>query len=166
MDEFNNFDFECLQDDLCHFNKQEDLFSQLDQGKNLMNDFPSICEIDTTEAVKKKLENHSHQDKIKSELSLSPESDDPYLMNGEVTPEDESSLFVVQNKNEKPQEEEVEKNKETDACTLEAEELHFRNPVNYQKKERFSKKYDKGKLTLISFLLLMNLTYFFNENIK
>ena len=146
MDNIINFEFEYFQDEICNLHSEGNFFPNVIEEGNIMNDFPSLCEIDTTEAVKKKLDVSSDFEPRDNALALAPEPKDPYVMHFDGPIHTDPSLFEQKpSLRNKAREEEIEFSKDTSSCTLEVKELGFKNPVDYSKNERFSKKYDKGK---------------------
>ena len=154
MEELNRFEFEYLHGDL--LNQSEDIFiqneeipnslddntffSQLWVEGNIMKDYPSVWEQDTTDAFKKKFHTSSQFDKVKAEISLKETS----LDNPVIFEENDSCLFapelrVMGDENIEPLSKPEEK---TETST---EDIGFSNPVKYENKERLSKKYDRGK---------------------
>jgi len=150
MEELNQFESEFLQEDSLSFNCDDIIFSQVPAKENIMNDFPSVCEIDTTEVVKKKLETSPLLNKGKNELCFEPESDDPFLIVDTTPSTNDTSLFTPLTSEIKDiTDQKSDEQKETSSCTIEINS-NFKNPVNYEKNQRFSKKYDKGEIFILT----------------
>ena len=165
MEELDQFSYEYFQEDLLSLH-QPDSFLSLQglEDVNLMNGFPSVWELDTTIAIKKKLEASSQLDKINTDMSLNLNQNEFSLSTLKVEPENDWWVFVPEQSKEDtvndeviPNEDFIQKSEDltkskrtvrTRKKKIEVEDLKetvFNNPVNYDKRERFSKKYDKGK---------------------
>ena len=80
------------------------------------------------------------------ETSLLKDIVNPFVVEWKVLYKDDS-LVLAKIPEKKEKETVIEFSSEEASHNSESTELNFSNPVNYQKKERFSKKYDKGNLT-------------------
>ena len=108
MEKYINFEFEYFQDELLNLHS-DNTFPNIFGEENIMNDFPSVCEIDTTEVVKKKMASPSKKEINSHEFSLVPEVEDPYIMHYEAPFESNTSLFAAKTA-------EKEKIKEEETC--------------------------------------------------
>ena len=170
MQDLINFEYEYYQDSITILHCNDDT-SSFCYEENFMNEFPSICEVDTTEAIKKKFKNSTLLDKSKNGFSLEPNSEDLHLLNLDLPSTNEISMASSSPRNKESQKEfeevKSEENssykeedsesssseKPSEASKEESENLildtlsmNFKNPVNYEKNQRLSKKYDKGKV--------------------
>ena len=165
MEELDQFSYEYFQEDILSLHQQDSFISlQGLEDVNFMNGFPSVWELDTTVAIKKKLEDSSQLDKINTVMSLNLNQNEFSLSTLKVEPENDWWMFVHKQSKDDPISDEVIPNEDfikkpedltnnkrtvrTRKKKIEVEDLKetaFNNPVNYDKRERFSKKYDKGK---------------------
>ena len=162
MEELDNFSLNYLQgsnnnDDVSFWpnenipNLYEDvhfLFPIWDE-ENVMNNFPSVWEQDATEITKKKLQASFHFEKMKTDICLNDASEDCLF----IFP-DNGSQQIPEPENKEIMETEVKEKEifDTQPMTVadqikqsSIESFGFSNPVWYENKKRFSKKYDRGK---------------------
>ena len=165
MEELDKFSYEYFQEDLLSLHQQDSfLWLQGLEDVNLMNGFPSVWELDTTVAIKKKLEASSQLEKVKTEMSLNLNHNEFSFNTLKIEPENDWWLFIHKQSKEDTIKNEVILNEDSIEKSgdfpktkrtfrvrrkkikdEEVKETAFNNPVNYDKRERFSKKYDKGK---------------------
>ena len=164
MEELDKFSYEYFQEDLLSLHQQDNfLWLKGLEDVNLMNGFPSVWELDTTVAIKRKLEASSQLEKVKTEMSLNLNHNEFSFNTLKIEPENDWWPFIQKQSEEDTIKDEVSSNEDSiekseDLLKLketfrtrkkkinqeEVKETVFTNPVNYDKRERFSKKYDKG----------------------
>ena len=144
-----NFNNELLRNKFWKNQYHHYILENLFGHTNLINKIPPIQKYNVTELHNQNLQIPSALENERKGMPLSTEISNPKVVKCKVLYNDDS--FVLSKIPEKKEKETViELSSEEASHTWESAEINFSNPVNYQKKERFSKKYDKGNFLLNS----------------